>query len=188
MRAAGISTLILFFSTVSIVNGFSNGLVMNIQRPSTPKESLSSQNQQQNEQQRRQFLLSSAFRATVTASAAISFLNPEAAVAAGKRYVLNEETGDYDEVIDPDWQTEWKSRLDKIQTMSKDEVFMVAKGAGNMELKDGEESPASKKRRAMAGCRDEKSRRKVAGGKGIDEKTCTNRVFNGEVDFMIDVM
>mmetsp|Transcript_33070 Transcript_33070/g.67496 ORF Transcript_33070/g.67496 Transcript_33070/m.67496 type:complete len:118 (+) Transcript_33070:32-385(+) len=59
---------------------------------------------------------------------------------ANARYVLNEDTGDYDEVDDSDWQTAWKERLDKANSMSTDEVFAAARGAGNTELKDGPES------------------------------------------------
>ena len=133
---------------------------------------------------RRQFLLTTL--TTASTAAGLTLTQPKAAVAAGKRYVLNEETGDYDEIEDPDWQTEWKSRLDKIQSMSQDEVFMAARGAGNVDLQAGESSAPNKKRRALAGCRDEKSRKKVAGGNGIDEKTCTSRVLNGEVDFILE--
>jgi hypothetical protein len=51
------------------------------------------------------------------------------------RYVLDEETGDYVEVDETDWQTAWKQRLDKASTMSMDEIVQAARGAGNVELK-----------------------------------------------------
>jgi len=125
-----------------------------------------------------------ASRRSFVASAAFLLLPSNAANAASKRYILNDE-GEYDEVEDPDWQTAWKERLDKAQTMSADEVFMAARGAGNLDLKEGPESDASKKRRAMAGCRDTVARQKS----GVtDTKECTARVLNGDVDFMLKVL
>ena len=106
-------------------------------------------------------------------------------VAANARYVLNEGTGEYDEVEDDDWQTAWGKRLDKAKKMGADEVFLAAQGAGNLDLKDGEESDASKKRRALAGCRNEGTRQK-AGMK--DTKECTARVLGGDFQFMIDAI
>ena len=102
--------------------------------------------------------------------------------AANARYVLNDETGDYDEVTDEDWQTSWKQRLDKANSMSSDEIFAAARGAGNMNLKEGEESEASKKRRAMSACRDSGIRAKA----GVDAKSCNSRVMGGELDFILD--
>lgn len=97
------------------------------------------------------------------------------------RYVLNDD-GDYEEVADEAWQTVWKQRLDKASSMSKDEIFSAARGAGNMNLKDGEESEASRKRRAMSNCRNSELR-KSAGLK--DEKQCTVRVMSGDYDFIL---
>ena len=101
--------------------------------------------------------------------------------AANARYVLNDETGDYDEVTDEDWQTSWKQRLDKANSMSSDEIFAAARGAGNINLKEGEESEASKKRRAMSACRDSGIRAKA----GVDAKSCNSRVMGGEIDFIL---
>mmetsp|Transcript_27270 Transcript_27270/g.41239 ORF Transcript_27270/g.41239 Transcript_27270/m.41239 type:complete len:149 (+) Transcript_27270:96-542(+) len=102
---------------------------------------------------------------------------------AGARFILNDETGEYDEVEDEAWQDAWKSRWDKAQSMSTNDVFMAARGAGNTDLKEGEESLASKKRRAMAACRDEKRLSRA----GIqDPKECNARVLQGEVDFMLE--
>ena len=100
--------------------------------------------------------------------------------AADAKYVLNDD-GEYDEVQEEDWQTAWKSRLDKASGMSKDEIFAAARGAGNTELKEGEESDASKKRRAMSACRDSGLRAKA----GVDQKSCTQRVMGGELDFIL---
>ena len=69
--------------------------------------------------------------------------------------------------------------------MSTEDVFLAAQGASNTELKEGEESDASKKRRAFAGCRNDKFREK-SGVK--DAKECTSRVMGGDFQFMIDAM
>jgi hypothetical protein len=97
------------------------------------------------------------------------------------RYILN-DNGDYEEIEDEAWQTVWKQRLDKASTMSKDEIFNAARGAGNMNLKDGEESEASRKRRAMSNCRNKDIRNSV-GFK--DEKQCAARVMSGDFDFIL---
>ena len=117
---------------------------------------------------------------------------PQAAVAGPKpkkkRYVLDEETGDYVEVEEDeaDWQTEWKSRYDTMSTMSRDEIFTAARGAGNVDSRDlANESPASKKRRAFSGCRDKATRAKLD---NIDEKVCSKRVLEGDVDFVLEVL
>ena len=130
------------------------------------------------------------------------------------RYILNEETGEYDEVnliissnllaaifictyifhlailtllneqvTDEDWQTTWNKRIEKAKSMSTDEVFLAAQGAGNVNLKDGEESEASKKRRALAGCRNAGMREKSG---MMGEKECTAKVLGGDYQFMID--
>lgn len=126
--------------------------------------------------QRRQFL------STVVASAMVTCTTTAPASAV---YVLDEETGEYVEKEEEDWQSAWRSRLDKASTMSKDEIFQAARGAGNLDLKDGPESDASKKRRAMSACRDASVRSKADAG---SEKECTKRVFAGEVDFLLNAM
>lgn len=104
---------------------------------------------------------------------------------ANARYILDEETGDYVEVEDADWQTTWKQRVDKAQSMSKEEIVKAARGAGNLELKEGPESDASKKRRAMSGCRDLELRKQA----GVaNEKECTARILGGDIDFMFNVL
>ena len=80
-------------------------------------------------------------RSVLAVGAAVLF----APSSANAKYVLNED-GDYEEVEEEDWQTAWKGRLDKAKTMTPDEVFMAARGAGNTDLKEGPESDASKKR------------------------------------------
>lgn len=101
------------------------------------------------------------------------------------RYILDEDTGDYVEIEDVAWQTEWKQRLDKASTMTKDEIFEAARGAGNTNLKTGPESPASQKRRALSACRDSTVRAKA----GLaNERECTARVLAGEIDFLLEAL
>jgi hypothetical protein len=122
-----------------------------------------------------------AFGISRRAALAVAFVAPAAAQAA---LVLNED-GEYEQVEDVDWQTAWKGRLDKAKSMSPDEVFMAARGAGNQDLRDGPESDASMKRRAMAGCRDAGLLKKA----GVsDAKECTARVLKGQVDFMLNAL
>ena len=128
---------------------------------------------------RRRMVVGNFFAAAGLVAAMI--VTPTAAVA---RYVLDDETGEYVEVDDVDWQTAWKQRLDKASSMSTDDIFQAARGAGNAELRSGPESEASKKRRALSGCRDATVRRRTA-GVGT-EKECTARVLAGDVDFMLD--
>lgn len=134
---------------------------------------------------RRGFLVSVLSTATVAASTVM----PPAAAAAEpkKRYVLDEETGDYVEVLEEgDWKKEWKSRYEQMSTMSRDEIFVAARGAGNVDSKDLEnESPASKKRRAFSGCRDKATRSKLG---NIDEKSCSKRVLEGDIEFVLNVL
>lgn len=89
------------------------------------------------------------------------------------------------EVEDEDWQTAWRQRLDKAQGMTQQEIFQAARGAGNVNLKDGQESDASKKRRALSACRDATVRAKANAG---NERECTARVFGGEVDFLLEAL
>jgi hypothetical protein len=110
---------------------------------------------------------------------------PQTSWGVGTRYMMDEETGEYVQVEDADWQTEWKGRLDKASTMTKDEIFQAARGAGNTDLKTGPESDSSKKRRAMSACRDPNVRAKT----GLaSEKECTARVFGGDVDFLLEAL
>ena len=130
------------------------------------------------EESRRRFLVAS----TTVASLAAAELIAEPCDA---RYILNEETGEYDEVEDKDWQTTWGDRLDKAKSMGTDDVFLAAKGGLKQSESDVPESEASKKRRALAGCRTDRFREKS----GIkDTKQCTVKVLGGEYDFILDQM
>ena len=106
---------------------------------------------------------------------------------SGKEQVLNED-GEYVDANrggDSGWQDTWKSRLDKASSMSADEILMAARGAGNVEQRVGEESAASQKRRAMAGCKVDGLRAKAG---APDEKQCVARVLKGDSGFMLDVL
>ena len=69
-------------------------------------------------------------RAFISTSIATAFFTaiPNNAQA---RYVLNEETGEYDEVQEEDWKTEWGKRAEKAKGMTKEDIFLAAQGAGN---------------------------------------------------------
>jgi hypothetical protein len=121
-------------------------------------------------------------RALLFSSTATLLLLPNVGNA---RVVMDDDTGEYVEVEEQDWQIAWKERLDKAQSMSPDEVFMAARGAGNTNLKDGPESDTSKKRRAMAGCREPGLRQKA---NVPDGKECTALVLSGNFSFMLDIM
>ena len=136
---------------------------------------------------RRGFLSSCLLSATTVVATLGSSPLPSLAAQPKKRYVLDDETGDYVEVLDDgDWQTEWKSRYDTMSTMSREEILVAARGAGNLDSKDlANESPVSKKRRAFSGCRDKGTRAKLD---NIDEKACTKRVLEGDIDFVLNAL
>lgn len=103
------------------------------------------------------------------------------------RYVLDDESGEYVEVDEPTWQEAWRSRWKEASTMSQDEIFQAARGAGNVQKKDllGE-STASKKRRALSACRSTVLRERARAG---TERDCTARVLGGgKVDFLLEVL
>jgi len=153
----------------------------------TPPPKSSSSIEGENGGARRSFL-ASVLSTTATVAATLGG-HPRSASAAKpkKRYVLDDATGDYvQEIDDGDWQKEWKSRYDQMQTMSKSEIFEAARGAGNLDSKDlANESDASKKRRAFSGCRDKATRAKI---QNISEQSCSKRVLEGEIDFVLEVL
>ena len=65
-------------------------------------------------------------RAFVSTSAALATAFLTTTNIANARFVLNDQTGDYDEVSDEDWQTTWGKRLDKAKSMSTEDVFLAA--------------------------------------------------------------
>ena len=70
-------------------------------------------------------------------------------------------------------------------TMSNREILLAARGAGKANVKDGGETEKSKKRRAMAGCKDATYR---ASAGYQDEAACNGRVLGGDAAFMLEVM
>jgi hypothetical protein len=127
-----------------------------------------------------------------------------------------DENGEYVEVKDKEWTEEWKDRAAKMQSMSPDEIFMAGRGATNVPV--SELSDAGKKRRALAGCRVDATRKaakvdatakaakvpaarddlgveaaagalaSLRAGDSLTEKVCITRVLQGELSFILDVM
>jgi len=131
--------------------------------------------------QRRRIFFKSTFVATwgfMTAATTTIGSNSNSAAY----YVLDDETGEYIEKEEENWQTTWKARYDKASSMSTDEIFKAARGAGNLELNNNQESNAAIKRRALSACRDSTIRQKLKAGTQIE---CTQRVLEGEIDFIL---
>ena len=73
---------------------------------------------------------------------------------------------------------------EKSAGMSQRDILMVARGAGKVD-DPSQESERSRKRRAMAGCKDETFRKDA----GYDsEASCNSRVLGGDPQFMLDVL
>jgi len=161
--------------TQSLAFGFGRSKALSAKIPQLEVSSNIEEDSIQSMHTRRKMLFSSLASLTTIVGASSS---------ANARMVLDDE-GEYVEVTDADWQTEWKQRLDKASSMSKDEIFNAARGAGNLQLKDGEESDASKKRRAMSACRDDKLRSKAGAS---DSKTCNSRVMGGDFEFIESIL
>ena len=156
---------------------------------------------------RRSFMLTKLVPVVLVGVAAVSTANncvPPAAAAdtttdsttpAKKkvRYVLDEETGDYIEVEEETWQEAWRGRWNEASTMSTDQIFEAARGAGNLDKKSLEdESPASKRRRALSACRNPTVRSRVnndSNDSPLSERDCTARILKeGEIDFILNVL
>ena len=75
---------------------------------------------------------------------------------------------------------------EKSAGMSQREIMMAARGAAKVDASDlSQESDRSRKRRAMAGCKDEMYRKQA----GYDaEASCNSKVLAGDVQFMLDVI
>jgi hypothetical protein len=81
----------------------------------------------------------------------------------------------------------WAERAAKASTMSQDEIFLAAKGAGNRSRDPTVvETAKAKKRRAMAACRISSVIQKVP---GLAEKDCIIRVNDGEdPSFILNIL
>ena len=117
-------------------------------------------------------------RAVFCAVASGLCLHPKGAVLAdtGLGYVDAAGMRSYSSV-----QRAWE----KSATMSNREIMLAARGAGKANVQDGGETEKSKKRRAMAGCKDA-TFRAAAGYQ--DEASCNARVLGGDAAFMLEVM
>ena len=117
---------------------------------------------------------------TAVLSAAIGPWRPHAASAMLEGLVPDSSrTKSYSGV-----QNAW----DKAGQMTQKEIFMAARGAGNVKEKlknGGVESLKSQKRRAMAGCKEDTFRDAAGGG---TEAECNGRVLGGETAFMLKVL
>lgn len=168
-RIANILCLLIIYQSVLLASGLSSN------SPNTIKGNKSESSLKSYALDRRS-LMNKTF--SVMSFIHMASLNVDPAIA---RYILNDD-GDYEEVEDEEWQTAWRQRLEKASSMSKDDIFNAARGAGNLNLKEGEESDASKKRRAMSSCRNPALRKLVG---NMDEKKCIERVIGGDFDFIL---
>ena len=150
-------------------------------------------------------------RAFCIASPVVVSLLLQPGKAQAKPTFTLDENGEYVELQDKEWTEEWKDRASKMQSMSPDEIFMAGRGATNTPV--SELSDAGRKRRALAGCRVDSTRKQIkaakadeqrTGGLGVEaaaealaslragdsisEKACTTRVLQGELSFILDVM
>jgi len=151
-------------------------------------------------------------RAFCMASPAVVTLLLRPREVQAKPTLILDENGEYVEVKDKEWTEEWKDRASKMQSMSPDEIFMAGRGATNTPV--SELSDAGKKRRALAGCRVDATRKQVKvakadeqsvgsslsveaaaealaslrAGDSMSEKACITRVLQGELSFILDVM
>ena len=89
------------------------------------------------------------------------------------------------QVEEASWQETWAARAKKASTMSRDEIFLAAKGAGKRDASLGPESSASKKRRALAGCRSELLSQISP---KMDEKVCVGKAMKGDTEFILEVL
>lgn len=80
-------------------------------------------------------------------------------------------------------QRAWESSAGKTTT----EIMMAARGAGTRDPNAPPESERSRKRRAMAGCKEE-AYRQLADGALQSEAACNSRVLGGDAQFMLDVL
>jgi hypothetical protein len=114
----------------------------------------------------------------------IQQITTHVAVANALNY---DENGEWIKPVEKSWQEVWGDRAAKASTMSQDEIFLAAKGAGNRP-KDGaeKETPKARKRRAMAACRITSVVSKVS---GLTERDCIIRVNDGgEPSFILDIL
>jgi len=112
------------------------------------------------------------------------FVLAAASTAAGSRaahgslgYIDNAGAKSYSQV-----QRAWE----KSEGMSQREIMMAARGAPSLTPEEAsKETEKGRKRRAMAGCKDEICRREAG---YENEASCNSRVLGGDPQFMLDVL
>jgi hypothetical protein len=113
--------------------------------------------------------------AVLLSGAAIAMGTPPVCADTGLGYIDNAGSASYSQV-----QRAWE----KSATMTEREKVLALRGASKP-ADPASESPKSKKRRAMAGCKDDIFR---ASSGYKDEASCNARVLGGDVAFMLDIM
>ena len=104
--------------------------------------------------------------------------------AAGlkKKTVLNADGEYFDEAKEAgSWQEAWAQRAAKASKMSGDDILNAARGAGNVDASQPESAKA-RKRRAVAACRTDAVRERMAAGTAAE---CLERALAGETDCVV---
>ena len=105
-----------------------------------------------------------------------------AAAGLKKKTVLNADGEYFDEAKEAgSWQDAWAQRAAKASKMSGDDILNAARGAGNVDASQPESAKA-RKRRAVAACRTDAVRERMAAGTAAE---CLERALAGETDFVL---
>lgn len=105
-----------------------------------------------------------------------------AAAGLKKKTVLNADGEYFDEAKEAgSWQGAWAQRAAKASKMSGDDILNAARGAGNVDASQPESAKA-RKRRAVAACRTDAVRERMAAGTAAE---CLERALAGETDFVL---
>ena len=105
-----------------------------------------------------------------------------AAAGLKKKTVLNADGEYFDEAKEAgSWQEAWAQRAAKASKMSGDDILNAARGAGNVDASQPESAKA-RKRRAVAACRTDAVRERMAAGTAAE---CLERALAGETDFVL---
>ena len=105
-----------------------------------------------------------------------------AAAGLKKKTVLNADGEYFDEAKEAgSWQDAWAQRAAKASKMSGDDILNAARGAGNVDAGQPESAKA-RRRRAVAACRTDAVRERMAAGTAGE---CLERALAGETDFVL---
>ena len=124
------------------------------------------------------------FLSTKYKSKVIKAVHDEFLAAAGlkKKTVLNADGEYFDEAKEAgSWQDAWAQRAAKASKMSGDDILNAARGAGNVDA-SLPESAKARRRRAVAACRTDAVRERMAAGTAAE---CLERALAGETDFVL---